>query len=151
MTHNKKRTCRKGLSSVISSVILAAVIISVGGAVWYYAQGATSIISQGYIDDTFELVNDVTERFMVEHISNNTDFTTLYIWIYNYGNTNVTADVYVSADDITYTSDLDNPIYIESSEYVCVNITVSVPTSESLTVKVHSRRQNNAYATYLVP
>lgn len=151
MKHYKKRTRRKGLSTVISSILLTATIVAVGGAVWNYAQGATSIISQSYIDDTIELVNDVTERFMIEYISNNTDFTTLYIWIYNYGNANVTADVYVTADDTVYTSDLDNPLYIESGEYVCANITVSVPTSESLTVKVHSRRQNNAYATYLVP
>ena len=139
------------MSPVISTIILAAAVVSIGGGVWYYARGAASVISKGYIDDTFELVNDVAERYTVEYISNNTDCTVLHIWIYNYGDVNVTADVYVSTNDTVYTSDLDNPTYIESGGNVCVNITVAVQTGEMLTVKVHSRRQNNAYATYLVP
>jgi hypothetical protein len=144
-------THRNGLAPVISSIILAAAVVSIGGALWFYSQGATSVISEGYLDDTFELVNDVAERFTVEYVTNNSDCTTLHIWIYNYGDVNVTTDVYVSTNDTVYTSDIDNPLFIGSSDYVCANITVSVQTGEYVTVKVHSRRQNNAFATYLVP
>lgn len=144
-------TLKRGITPVISNIILAAVVIAVGGAVWSFAQGASGTISSSYVDDVLELVSDVTERFTVEYISNNTDCSILHIWLFNYGSVNVTTDVYVSTNDTTYSSDPNNPYFIGSGEYVCANITVSVQSGEVLTIKVHSRRQNNAYASYLVP
>ena len=144
-------TLKRGISSVISNIILAAVVVAVGGAVWSFAQGASGTIASSYVDDVLELVSDVTERFTVEYVSNNTDCSILHIWVFNYGIVNVTTDVYVSTNDTTYSSDLNNPYVIESGEYVCANITVSAQNDDVLTIKVHSRRQNNAYASYLVP
>ena len=112
LTTNNQRHLRKGISPVISTIMIAAAVVTIGGAVWFYAHGASSVTAKDYIDYTFELVNDVAERYTIEYISNNTDCTILHIWIYNYGNVNVTADVYVSTNDTLYTSDLDNPIYI---------------------------------------
>ena len=145
---NKKR---RGLSPVVSAIIMSAAVVTVGSMLWSYTQGASTTIANDYINDVTELVNDVTERFTVEYVTNNSDCTVLHVWIYNYGKTNVTADVYVSNNETTYSSDTGNPYYITDGESICANITVAFQSADEVMIKVHSRRQNNAYATYLVP
>ena len=66
----KKNRKRRGLTPVISVIILSAVVIAVGGAVWSYAQSAATVIANNYVNDTLSLLYEVTERFYVEHVSN---------------------------------------------------------------------------------
>ena len=54
---------RKALSPVISSLILSAAVIVIGGAVWSYSVGAATSIADGYVNDTLNLSDEVTERF----------------------------------------------------------------------------------------
>ncbi len=58
---------RKALSPVISTLILSAAVIAIGGGIWSFSIGASTMIADNYVNDTLELVNEVTERFMVEH------------------------------------------------------------------------------------
>jgi hypothetical protein len=65
---------------------------------------------------------------------------------------NVTADVYAFVGNQTYSTDFNDPFSIPSGALGCANVTVSTMSGgDEVAVKVHSRRQNNAYHTYVVP
>ena len=147
---------RRGVSPVIATIILSAVVIAIGGAIWSYASGASTVIANDYINGTLDLMNEIVERFVVEHATNTSDGSNMSIWVYNYGDVDVVLDVYANAT------------HVNSSTYsFCSNLTNSVPTGslveieihftsdplelgDSVAVKVHSRRQNNAYYKYYV-
>jgi len=144
---------RRGISPVIATIILSAAVITIGGAVWSYAQGASTVIATGYVNDTLTLMREVTERFTVEHVSNNTARTSLYVWVYNYGDVDITVDVYanVTSSGMCYSTDTNNPLEIEAGGFAKATITISAVSGDKVAVKVHSRRQNNAYYTYYMP
>ena len=139
----------RGVSPVIATVIISGVVVAVGGGVWYYAQGASTIIANDYIDGVMDLLHQVKERFTVEYVYNNSN--TLHIWIYNYGEVDIEVDVYVNTTSGSFNStDINNPIEIESKNIVCANVTVSLIKGEKIAIKAHSRRQNNAFYTCYV-
>lgn len=144
------RNRRKAISPVVSTIILSAAVIVVGGSIWNYAHGASSVVASNYVNDTMDLVAQVTERFIVENVSNNTDCTVLTICIYNYGNFKIKADVYVSIDGNLYTSDFNNPVIIEPGYRAKLRINITAEKGDSIGIQVHSRRQNDAYFTYEV-
>ncbi len=143
---------RKAISPVISTVILAGVVLAVGGAVWSYSLGASTVIANGYVNDTLDLVNDVTERFMVEHTYYNGVTDQLSIWVFNYGDHKIVVDAYVEVSGRAMTSSLGT--VIESEEVGVITVDYSsdpLQTLDEVAIKIHSRRQNNAYETYYVP
>ena len=150
---------RRGVSPVIATIILSAVVLAVGGAVWSYAQGASTVIANDYVNGTLELLNEVIERFEVEHMSNNSDGSTLQIWVYNYGDVDVVVDLYanathyVNATHSTYTvsNNLTNPITSGGLSLIEIDFSSDhLDVGDEVAVKVHSRRQNNAYGKYYV-
>ena len=144
------RNRRKAISPVVSSIILSAAVIVVGGSIWNYSHGASSVVASNYVNDTMDLVAEVSERFIVENVSNNSDCTILTICIYNYGEFKIKADVYVSIDGNMYTSDFNDPIIIEPSSRAKPRINIIAMKGDSIGIQVHSRRQNDAYFTYEV-
>jgi hypothetical protein len=86
----------------------------------------------------------------VELVTNNSDCTELYVWIYNYGDYNVSADVYVNNGTYQFTL-ASSPLLIPVGELVYASVAISASSEQSLAVKVHSRRSNNAFYTYIVP
>jgi flagellin-like protein len=142
---------RRGVSPVISSIILTAMVLGIGGAIWSYAQGASSVVADDYVDGVMELLETASERFTVEFVSNNSDCSILKIWIFNYGDINVSVDVYANIGENSYSTDLENPVVLESGVLVCANVTVAMVSGNEVGIKVHSRRQNNAYYVYTVP
>ncbi|MGD2201616.1 MAG: hypothetical protein PVJ38_08305 [Candidatus Bathyarchaeota archaeon] len=142
---------RKGISPVISTVILSAVVLTIGGSIWYFAQGAASVIAQDYIDGVMSLRDEAAERFTIEHVTNNSDCTQLYVWVYNYGDVNFTADMYAYIGNSTYQTDVNTPFAVSSKEIELVNITISAQSGDEIAIKIHSRKQNNAYSKYIVP
>ena len=145
-----RRRKRRALSPVIATIILSAVVIAIGGAIWSYASGASTVIANSYIDGVLDLMEETAERFTVELVTNNSDCTELYVWIYNYGDYNVSADVYVNKGTYQFMP-ASGPLLIPVGETVYANVTLSASSGESLAVKVHSRRSNNAYYMYIVP
>ena len=144
---------RRGISPVIATIILSAVVLTIGSDVWSYAQGASTVIATGYVNDTLTLMREVTERCTVEHVSNNTACTELYVWVYNYGDVDITVDIYanVTSSGIRYSTDLNNPLEIAAGGFSKATITIIAESGDEIAVKVHSRRQNNAYYTYYMP
>lgn len=145
-----KNRKRRGLTPVISVIILSAVVIAVGGAVWAYSQGASTVIANDYVDGTMDLMNEVTERFIVEHVSNSSNGDALYIYVYNYGDVDIVVDVYANA---TYTFCSDLNYSIASGDVIKIELSFSscpLDEGDEVAVKIHSRRQNNAYYKYYV-
>lgn len=145
---------RKALSPVISTLILSAAVIAIGGSIWSYSMGASTAVSEGYVNDTLELLNEVTERFIVEHVCYDSGTDTLNITVYNYGEQQITVDAY--ANITTSTTSFMNAYYgkvIQKGESVRIDINLSetVVSDDKTSIKIQSRRQNNAYKLYYFP
>jgi len=144
---------RRALSPVIATVILAGVVLAVGGAVWSYSLGAATVTAELYVNDTLDLVNEIIERFVVENVKYRYANDSLKVWVYNYGEADVTVDVYVTAK-----STIEKEIYgkeILAGEVKAVTFDFSgddaLTTGDDVVIKVYSWRQNNAYKTFVVP
>lgn len=141
---------RKGLSPVISQIILAATVLTVGGGVWYFSLGYCSITTDSYIDETIELMSVSTERFTVERVYNNSDGSTLTIWVNNYGDVDITVNVYADSYDRNE-STFDIHITSEKMKQITIDFSADpMYRYENFQIKVHSRRQNIAYNSYTV-
>ena len=141
---------RRGLSPVISTIILSAVVITIGGMVWSYAQGASTVVAMDYVDDTLDLLFEITERFSIEHVGNNSDGTILYIWISNYGDVDVMLDVYA---DTASSSSLNSTVEVPVGEIVQVELSFSgnpLSKGDSIAIQAYSRRQNSEYSMHIV-
>ena len=147
---------RKALSPVISTLILSAAVITIGGSIWSYSISASTLIAEGYVNDTLELVNEVTERFVVEHVRFDNDTDTLFITVYNYGNQKIIVDAYANITT-SFGSFMDDypgtVIQKGESNEISVLITnhILMHSGDRASIKIHSRRQNNAYKVYYFP
>jgi hypothetical protein len=145
---------RKALAPVISTLILSAAVIVVGGSIWSYALGASTLVAENYVNDTLELVNEVTERFIVEHVCFNSTTDEGFIWIYNYGEQKIIIDAYLNVTNsgsyVNATSLIGWEIEIgESREIPITNMVAD--SGNKVSIRIYSRRANSAYKTYYVP
>ena len=149
----------RGISPVIATIILSVVVIAIGGAVWSYSQGAATAAANDYVNETLTLMHEVIERFIVEHVSNNSAGTKLYVWVSNYGDVDITVDVYANVTHIgtptTYTFRYnDTHVVVVSKGIEKIEVHFESPNNlnlgDEVAVKVHSWRQNNAYYTHTV-
>lgn len=143
---------RMGITPVISAVILTAAVLTIGCGLWYYSLGATSVIADNYVNDTLNLVNDIVERYDIEHAKYRSDNDSLKVWIYNYGEVDIVVDVYITANSTINRSQFGVEIPSGSTGAVSFDFTSDpLPSQTDVAIKAHSRRQNNAYWTYVVP
>lgn len=149
MTMKKVGHKKRALTPVIATMILSAVVIAVGGAIWAYAQGASTVIANSYIDETFDLLDEVIERFMIEHVTNSSDGKNLTVWVYNFGDVDIVVDLYVNTTTY-FTFTLESEVSTGDIESIVVDLTSSPLTSgQEVSIKAHSRRQNNEYYNYI--
>jgi len=145
---------RRAVSEVISAVILTGVVLAVGGAVWSYSIGASTVIANGYVNDTLNLVDEVTERFVVEHVGYDSGTNKLSVWVYNYGDQKIIVNTYANVTTATTSfQDSTSGTVIqkgESNEAV-ISLSQTVASEDIVSIKVYSRRQNFAYETYFIP
>jgi hypothetical protein len=141
---------RKALSPVISSLILSAAVIVIGGAVWSYSVGAATSIADGYVNDTLNLSDEVTERFMVEHVDIDAGLDTLSVWVYNYCSQSITVDTYIKDGNTVIGSTLGSIIEKGDTSMIAIEI-IPRSSNDEVSIKIHSRRQNDTYETFYVP
>lgn len=140
---------RRGLSPVIATVILAGVVLTIGGAVWSYSIGAATVTANSYVNDTLSMLHEMQERFDVEHAVYNFENDTLRLWIYNYGEVDVTVDVYTTIDGEDSESSKDHEIIAGECKKVQLDFSAApIAAQETVAIKIYSRRQNVAYYTY---
>ena len=145
-----------GVSPVIATIILSAAVITIGASVWNYSQGAATVIANDYVNGTLSLLNEVTERFTIEHASNNSNGNVLYVWVYNYGDVNIVVDVYVNASHVvnatyisyTFSTNITNSVVSEGLVKIEISQSNPLTLGDTVSIKVHSRRQNNVYYKY---
>jgi len=139
---------RAALSEVISAVILSGVVLAVGGAVWSFSLGATTVIADDYVNDTLSLVDEITERFIVEYVNHSSDYSKIYVWVYNYGDVDVIVDIYVNVDTGNTGQYMGKAITNGDIETVEITMDTALSVDNEVTIKVYSRRQNSAHYTY---
>ena len=137
-----KRTCgRRAYSPVISALILSAVVLAVGGAIWAYSQGAMTITAEDYAEAVINMTDTISERFIIEHVSY--DGTDLHIWVYNYGDVNIEVKV-------TYPENDNDWEKVVSGDLKKIDIAYAISGTE-VGINVKSRRDNDVYYRYFVP
>lgn len=145
---------KRGVSPVISTIILSAVVMAVGGSLLSFASGASTVFANDYINSTFVQVEDILESFIVEHVSYNDTDNVLHIWIFSCGmngprgNITIKAQIYIGDNIVT---DPDNSVELDSYEHKQVAIPYNATAGDELIIKIHSWRGKNAYYTYIVP
>jgi len=143
---------RRALSPVIATVILAGVVLAIGGAIWSYSLGAAGIIADYYIDDVLDVMNTVTERFMVEHVNISASGDELTVWVYNYGGNPISVNVTATLESDEYTVTVYNYL-IERDDYRQIDLDFTsnlLQQGDEIAITVASRRWNNVYCTHYV-
>ena len=84
---------RRGVSSVVTTVIMTAVVLSIGMMVWIYTAEASSLLQSDYFGEVMASAEKIEERFCIENIGANTAESKLRVWIYNFGKVDITVDV----------------------------------------------------------
>ncbi len=145
---------RRGLSPVIATVILSAAVLTIGGALWAYASDTATFVVNGYIEDTIELTNEVTERFVVEHISYDSSQDELKVWVFNYGGQDIIVDTYAYVSSISngefMDSTFDTAIDSGDNSMIIIPLSYSVASGDVVSIRINSRRQNQAYEKYYI-
>ena len=145
---------RRGLSPVIAAVLLSGTVLLIGGALWAYASDTATFVATGYIEDTIELTNEVTERFVVEHISYDSSQDELKVWVFNYGGQDIVVDTYAYVSSISngefMDSTFDTSIDSGDNSMIIIPLSFSVESGDEVSITIHSRRQNSAYETYYI-
>jgi len=145
---------RRGLSPVIAAVLLSGAVLLIGGALWAYASDTATFVATGYIEDTIELTNEVTERFVVEHISYDSSQDELKVWVFNYGGQDIFVDTYAYVSSISngefMDSTFDTSIDSGDNSMIIIPLSFSVESGDEVSITIHSRRQNSAYETYYI-
>ena len=140
---SEKSTSRnRAISPVISAIILSAVIMAVGGAVWAFSQGAMTITAEDYAEAVINMTDTICERFIVEHVNNSE--TELSVWIYNYGDVDIEVNV-------TYPENTNGWEKVVSKELKRIDIEYVAISGTEVGIKVESRRENDVYYRFVVP
>jgi flagellin-like protein len=144
---------KRGLSPVISSVILTAAVLVIGVSVWTFATGSSAVIQESYCDEVIESAEKVQERFCIENMGLDQASNTVTIWVLNYGPIDLTLDrVRVAGGSNVSSHAVD--VVIPIGEVVRIDVTpsgVSLLDGLSLSLEVISRRGNKAYDSILIP
>lgn len=140
---------RKGISPVISEVMLAAAVLTIGGGIWYYSLSFCSVTADNYIDDTMELMNVAIERYTIEKLSA-TNSTNFRVWVNNYGEVDIIVDIYAITSNKT-ASKFNQNIPSETLRSIDLDFsTTPLETGDNIQIKVYTRRQNIVYGYYTV-
>jgi len=144
---------KRGLSPVVSSVILTAAVLVIGVSVWTFATGSSGVIQESYCDEVIESAEKVQERFCVENVGLDQASNTVTIWVLNYGPIDLTLDrvrVTGGSNMSYHTIGVEIPV----GAFVRIDVTpseVSLIDGLSLSIEVISRRGNKAYDSLLIP
>ena len=155
---------RRGFSSVLTSVIMVAVVLSIGISVWGVTHSAATVMRNDYYDDVMESVYKVKERFRIENIGVNvTSANTLNVWVVNYGEceVNITRfkisgdgnETYYYPPDDNLTSP-PNGVLLSSGEFRRFDIVqseISLLKGHNISVRVESEKENKAYDEIQIP
>jgi len=84
---------RKGISPVVSHLILLVGVLSAGMFLWWFTLTRSVVASQNFSDEIGSEIEKIEERFIIEHIliEGSEPDVQVTVWIYNYGKIHVNA------------------------------------------------------------
>jgi len=148
----KRLKRRRGISPVISALVLSAVVLTVGGVLWAFSQGAMTISAEDYAESVINMTDTISERFIIEHVyyelDAGPDLHMLHVFVYNYGEVDIVVDV--CADDGVESVSSKN-YEITSGAFETAKISLAHSSGKEIAIKVESRRGNNVYYRYIMP
>ncbi len=155
---------RRGMSSILTSLLMTAVVLSIGISAWGYAHSASSKMSSDYFEEVMESVHNIRERFCVESIGVNfTSPPSVQVWVNNHGKIQINITrIKISGggnDVYYYLPDNDqhtppNGVSISPKETVRFDLdpgSVPVTSGSSISIMVESERENKVYAKEWIP
>ena len=143
---------RKGISQVVSALILSAAVLTIGVGVWVYSQGAMTMSSEYYAESVIKLSETISERFIIEHVAYIDPG--LKVWVYNYGNVDIEVKIEVKNDveSVTYPASSEEWIPMNAGGFAEMNLPSYTATSgDNLVITAYTRRENSVYYRYIVP
>jgi flagellin-like protein len=143
----------RGVSPIISSIILTAMVLAIGAGVWGVATGASTVVQNNYHDEVMESVEKIKERFCIENVGVDGASNTLMIWIYNYGSIDLVVERIRVQGSSTLSYHSFN-VTIPVGQFERVDVTpseISLVSGMSVSIEVRSSRGNKAYDSILVP
>ncbi len=147
----KSKSGRRAISSVISAIMLSAVVLAVGGSLWAFSQGAMTISSEDYAESVINMTDTISERFIIEHVYYDDPY--LHIFVYNYGTVDIKVKIEVKGE--TCLGAGETWLEITSKEmkpYSPIVVLQPSPSpKEELNIKAYTKRGNNAYYKFIVP
>lgn len=106
MKERERLNGRRGISPVISAVILSAIVLTIGGVLWAFSQSAMTISAEDYAHSVINMTDTISERFIIEHVAYIDSDSNLKVWIYNYGSVNIDVKIEVGGNgDYTLADD----------------------------------------------
>ncbi len=148
---------RRGMSSVLTTILMCAVVISIGVSVWGFASSAATVMRTDYFDEVMESVYKIKERFRIENIAVNvTAAPSIQVWVLNYGETevNITMIKISGGGNESYYYPSDNETALSPGEFRRFNVpqdTVEFRKGINIAVRVESSRENKAYENTQLP
>jgi len=139
---------RKGLSPVVATIILCGAVLTIGISTWSLAYTITSGLKSDYYESVKEQMDTISERFFVEHVYYSSTSGKLEVWVYNFAEVDIQVDVYVRGDAVGSNS---TGVSVNHMDKTMILVSVNATSGNELSITVMSRRQNTAYATYIVP
>ena len=147
-----KRTCsRRAFSTILSVVIISAVVLAVGGAVWAYSQGAMTITAEDYAESVINMTDTISERFIIEHVGYISPIIDLHIWVFNYGGVDIEFKVEIGDETWPVDSNIWYGLASKEMDSIRLERVEIFSSGDELNIKVYSRRGNNAYYRFIVP
>jgi hypothetical protein len=116
---------RRGMTSVLTMILMCAVVISIGVSVWGFASSAATIMRSDYFDEVMESVYKIKERFRIENIAVNvTAAPSVQVWVLNYGETevNITMIKISGGGNESYYYPSDNETELSPGEFRRFNV-----------------------------
>ena len=140
---------KRALSPVIASILLSAMVLVIGGGLWSYSKGAASMVASDYADNTIEMINTIQERFIIEHINYDENTETVNLWVYNYGDVEITINTKITIDNSYYEN---NGILIDANSIsqIIYNTESSLPSNQDIVIYIYTNRGNSCREVYYV-
>lgn len=132
------------LSPIFASIILCSIVLVVGIASWNFVYGVSDYLQTKYFRETQVKIDEISERFVVEHVSYNAAQDILRVWVYNYGNVNITVNIYVYKGGSCLGQNETNTA-VPSKGFLNINVSASALEGSIITVEAVSGRQNFVY------
>ncbi|MEE8354843.1 MAG: archaellin/type IV pilin N-terminal domain-containing protein [Candidatus Bathyarchaeia archaeon] len=148
---------RRGMTSVLTTVLMVAVVISIGVSVWGFASSASAIMRSDYFDEVMESVYSIKERFRIENIAvNMMAAPSIQVWVLNYGETavNITMIKIAGGGNESYHYPPSNETALSPGEFRMFNVpqdAVEFRKGIYIAVRVESSRGNRAFENIQIP